>query len=257
VIESARKAAAVYAQSLPDYIVKRTTARYRSATQTNSAADARSALSTRIDPGAGTSGADPWQPIDTISGDVTVERGREVYTNVRVNGNPAKYLPPGGSWSAGEFSGQMLIVLAPEREAQFTHPHAESLRGRPSVRYDFTIDQAHSAWNMAAANTGYARSDVDYSPAYTGRIWIDKETGQALSIEMSARGLPSGFPVATIDSRTDYDFVKIGDARFLLPVHSQTLSCEPGGRACLKNETDFRDFRKFESNTNITFDQPK
>lgn len=63
-----------------------------------------------------------------------------------------------------------------------------------------------------------------FSSAYAGRIWIDKETGQPVRIEMTAHGLPHGFPVSTVESQTDYDFVKIGDGTFLLPVHSETTS---------------------------------
>jgi hypothetical protein len=257
VIEAARKAAAVYAQSLPDYMVSRSTSRYRStpkSTVQTTVDNTRGAVQpTRADAGAEISG---WQQIDTITGVVTVQRGREIYTNIRVNGSPANYLPPGGSWSAGEFAGEIPMIFSPESAAVFSHPHVENLRNHAAVRYNFAVDQSHSTWNMAAANNGSWSSNLNYSPAYTGRIWIDKETGQAISIEMTAKELPRGFPVWSVESRTDYDFVKIGDGKFLLPIGSQTTSCEPGGNVCLKNETEFKDFRKFESSSSLTFDGP-
>jgi len=232
VIDGARKAAANYAQSLPDYIVKRTTTRHL---------DQRQVEATKL--------------LDTVTGDVAVEHGKEVYTNIKVNGDAVTALPGGGAWSAGEFSTQMLAILTPESAAQFTHQHAESIRSHPSYRYDFAIDQAHSSWHLSAANLGNATTAMNYSPAYGGKIWIDRETGRALRIEMAAKGLPSGFPLASVESDTDYDFVKIGDGKYLLPVHSETTSCEQGGMMCLRNETDFQNYDKFSANSSITFDR--
>jgi hypothetical protein len=155
VIEVARKAAASYRQSLPDYIVKRTTTRGMSAVAFS-------------------------KQLDTVTADVAFEHGKEVYANIRLNGNSVKELPSGGSWSTGEFATRMLGILAPERAAVFTHQHAESTRNRPSYRYDFAINQAHSAWRLSAANVGNATIPVSYSPAYTGRIRVDRDTGQAV-----------------------------------------------------------------------------
>ncbi|HVY93729.1 MAG TPA: hypothetical protein VHA14_13300 [Bryobacteraceae bacterium] len=252
VIEAARKAATAYAQSLPDYVVRRTTSRARSS-RNNSVEQVSTTRQTSdmhpvLAPSEAASG---WQMLDTITGTVTVDHGRETYSNLQVNGSPAKSLPPGGAWSSGEFSGEMLMVLSPQSAAVFKSRHEEVLRSRPAIRYNFSVDRAHSAWDMSTPNY------PGFSPAYTGRIWIDKETGQPVRIEMTAHGLPHGFPVSSVESQTDYNFVKIGDGTFLLPVHSETLSCEPGGTICLRNETDFSDFNKFETNSNITFGDKK
>jgi hypothetical protein len=51
--------------------------------------------------------------------------------------------------------------------------------------------------------------------------------------------------------------VLIGDAKFLLPVHSEALSCERGTNGCSRNSIDFRNYRKFSADTNITFDAPQ
>lgn len=249
-IEAARKAAGVYANSLPDYVVKRSTARYRKSV--NGSGSATLSGSKNL-PQLNTLGDPNWQIIDAITGDVTVQRGREIYSNIRVNGEPAKVLPPGGSWTEGEFSGEIPMVFSSESAAVFSHPHSESVRGHATVRYDFAVDQDHSRWTITAAGTGYGK---DFSPAYTGRVWVEKQTGEALTIEMSVSELPPGFPVASVGSHTDYDYEKIGDAKFLLPVHSQTISCSPGGNVCLKNETDFKDYKKFETTSSVTFDNP-
>jgi len=220
VIEAARAAAASYQQSLPDYIVKRTTARYRGTLH-------------KFD-------VTIWKPVDTVTGDVTDVRGKEVYSNITIDNYPAAELPNHGSWSAGEFATVLMAVLPPERDATFTHPRNEQLRNRAAVRYDFAVDQSHSAWSLNADHLPGTPGPQNYSTGYDGALWIDKQTGQVLRIEMSARGLPPWFALNSIESRTDFDFVQIGDRKYLLPTHSVSLTCEkkrPGlseKRNCLR-----------------------
>jgi hypothetical protein len=239
VIESARTAAATYQQSLPDYIVKRITTRFRGAR-----GDIRSpARSVAI-----------WHSFDTVTGDVTAVHGKEVYANITINGKPAKQLPAGGAWSAGEFSTALLAILPPERGAVFTHQHAEIMRNRPAFRYDFAVDQDHSAWHLAADHMVNTPGPESYNTAYSGAIWIDEQTGQALRIEMSPVGLPPWFALDSIQEITDFDFVKIGDSSYVLPTRSVSMTCQRSGPICLKNDTVFQHYDKFGSNTSISFD---
>jgi hypothetical protein len=52
----------------------------------------------------------------------------------------------------------------------------------------------------------------------------------------------------------DYDFVKISDLEFLLPLKSVMRMRE--GRMLVKNEVEFRMYRKFGAEAVITFDTP-
>jgi hypothetical protein len=149
-----------------------------------------------------------------------------------------------------------MAILPTERGAAFTHRHAEQLRGRPSFRYEFAVDESHSSWHLAADNLPGMPGPQNYSAAYGGALWIDKQTGQVLRIEMSARSLPPWFALNSVESRTDFDFVQIGDRKYLLPIHSVSLTCEKNGPVCLKNETAFGHYDKFASNTSISFDEP-
>jgi hypothetical protein len=233
-IEAARKAAAAYQNSLPDYVARRTTARYN-------------ATPHRLD-------VTIWKPVDTVTGEVTAVHGKELYSNITINGNPAAKLPNWGAWSAGEFATVLMAILPRERAATFTHQRSEQLRNRAAARYDFAVDQLHSAWSLAADRLPGAPGPPNYFPACAGAIWIDKQTGQVLRVEMSARGLPNWFALSSIESRTDFDFVQIGDREYLLPSHSESLSCKRNGFLCLKNETVFTNYDKFVSDTNISFD---
>ena len=75
-----------------------------------------------------------------------------------------------------------------------------------------------------------------------------------LRIEQSARDVPRSFPLDTIESAVDYDYVLIGGQKFLLPVHSENLMCDRGTSNCSRNVIDFRNYRKFGADSEITFD---
>jgi virulence-associated protein VagC len=92
-------------------------------------------------------------------------------------------------------------------------------------------------------------------PAYRGSVWIDKETSRVLRIEMQAVQLPKEFPFDKIESSTDYQFIRIGDRQFLLPVHAEVLNCQRGSDDCSRNAIDFRNYHKYSGDSSITFDK--
>ena len=86
-------------------------------------------------------------------------------------------------------------------------------------------------------------------------MWIDRNSGRTLRIERKARDLPSVFPIGTVESSSDYQFVRIGGTgRFLLPARSETLICPRGGAICSRNTIDFRNYKKYSTEASIVFD---
>ena len=144
-------------------------------------------------------------------------------------------------------SSVQLDVLSRGTRADFHNKRSTTIANRAAYSYDFSVEQANSHWHI------YSTTD-SCVPEYTGEIWIDKETSRALRIEMSARNMPRTFRLDTVESAVDYDYVTIGDGKFLLPVHSEALSCERGTSACSRNVIDFRNYKKFTADTSITFD---
>jgi hypothetical protein len=90
-------------------------------------------------------------------------------------------------------------------------------------------------------------------PAYSGSVWIQKQTGQLLRVEMQARHMPKEFPIDTVESAVDYEYVRISGQQYLLPVHAETLSCQRGTNNCSRNVIDFRNYHKFSGESTITF----
>ena len=179
------------------------------------------------------------------------ENGTEKYKNILVNGRPPRQdVENSGSWSSGEFSSLLLDVLSFSTNADFRGKRATTIVNRPAFRYDFSVEQPNSHWHVESLSQSYL-------PGYTGAIWIDEENYRVLRVELSAQNMPRSFPLDTVESAVDYDYVAIGDGTYLLPVHSESLSCARGTSDCSRNVIDFRNYKKFTADTSITFDADK
>jgi len=230
IIDKARETAFEFTETLPDYIVKQFTTRYVSANAKR----------------ADTS----WQPLDVVSADVITENGKERYENILRNGKPTKDVEATGSWSTGEFASTLQAILSPASDALFTNKKSATIENRPAWRYDFMIEQPRSSWQVYAGGSRFR-------PAYGGAIWIDKETSRVLRIEMDARKIPNEFPLDHVESEVDYGFVTIGTKKYVLPTHSESLSCNRGTTECSRNSIDFRNYKKYGADSSVTFDTPR
>ena len=194
-----------------------------------------------------------WQAVDRVQTNVIYENGKEDYRNLQINGRPVnkKMEEMGGAWSTGEFGTMLIDLFSPATAADFRYSHTSRSSGISSKVYDYTVDHQHSHWDVKMGSQ-------EYSPAYRGSVWIDPQTARVLRIEMEAFGFPSTFPTDHVESATDYEYVRLGDAKqYLLPVHSETLSCERGTPNCSRNVIDFRNYHKYSGESTITFGDPK
>jgi hypothetical protein len=226
-IDSAREAADRFTEDLPNFIVKQETTRYRSGMLPKD-----------------------WQQIDLVAAEVTSVNGKEEYRNVTINGQPTRQpIENTGTWSTGEFVITLQDVLSPATEAKFKRRADDRINGRAVAVFDLSVEEANSHWIMVAP------SGQRVHPAYTGKLWIDKETGRVLRIEQRAEQTPSGFPFDRTVTTIDYGFVRIDARTYLLPVSSENSSCRRGSSSCTKNVIAFRDYRRFTADSNIVYDK--
>ena len=217
-IERAREVAYSFVETLPSYTVKQVTTRYQND-----------------------------RAMDNLTCDLIVENGKERYTNLQRNGKALKEkAEESGSWSSGEFASTMQDIFSSATQAKFRPRGSTSLFQRSAMLFDFTVEQQNSHWQIRT-------QQEQYFPAYQGTMWIDKETARILRIEMQARKIPTAFPLDKVESAVEYNFVKIGSSSLLLPVHADVLSCERGSRQCSRNAIDFRNYKKFGAESNVTF----
>jgi hypothetical protein len=193
-----------------------------------------------------------FQAIDVVSMEVVYENGKEDYRNIQINGRKSvkKIEETGGAWSTGEFGTVLVDLFSPATAADFHFRRDSRTGGILAKMYDFEVDREHSHWSIHAGSQSY-------NPAYTGSVWIDPATSRVLRIEMEAKGMPANFPLDHVESATDYQYVRLGDAKqYLLPVHAETLSCERGTNYCSRNVIDFRNCHKYSGESTITFGSP-
>jgi hypothetical protein len=178
--------------------------------------------------------------------------GREDYRNIQINGKKTvkKIEETGGAWSTGEFGTVLVDLFSPATNASFHYRRDSRAGGIMAKMYDFEVAREGSHWSIHA-------SSQTYNPAYVGSVWIDPATSRVLRIEMEAKGMPGEFPLDHVESATDYQYIRLGDAKqYLLPVHAETLSCQRGTAYCSRNVIDFRNYHKYTGESSITFGAP-
>jgi hypothetical protein len=229
-IRRATDAAMDFTEGLPNYICKENIGRYQSETHVPN-----------------------WQAIDIVSTDVVYENHIESYKNLTINGKPVKKSMEelDGSWSTGEFGTILINLFSPGTAADFKYRKDSRSGGVLAKVYDFNVEHANSSWHVQVASQSY-------SPAYRGAVWIDPQTARVLRIEMQAYGFPKDFPTDHVECATDYEYIRLGDAKqSLLPVHSENLMCQRGSDLCSRNVIDFRNYRKYTGESTIKFGDPK
>ncbi len=225
-IQKARTAAESFSEKLPNYVCKQHMARF-----------------------ASTAHPADWKAVDVVSADVVYEGGQESYRNLAINGKPVKKTMEqlDGAWSTGEFGTMLRDLFSSATAADFRVSRESTIAGLRARVYSFEVEKPRSHWRVQVASQSI-------NPAYKGSVWIDPSNTRVLRIEMQARSLPSQFPMDTVESAVDYQYLRIGTGEFLLPVHAETLSCQRGSNNCSRNTIDFRNYHKYDAQSNITFD---
>jgi hypothetical protein len=227
VIAAARDAADHLTDGLPNFVVQQNTTRYFS----------------RVLPPR-------WQVLDVVTAEVASVGGKEDYRNIKVNGKPSnRPIEKTGAWSTGEFQVTLESLLNPYTLARFRKSKDDTLEGRSTYTYDFSVRQENSNWDIHAPDGAVA------TPAFTGTVWIDKETHNVMRIEEQTGPLPNDFPYDKAESVVAYGFVRIEGNTYPLPVHSEILTCQRGSSTCTKNEINFQNYRKFSADSTVTFEK--
>ena len=225
IIDAARDAADHLNDGLPNFLVQQNTTRYYSTTYPAQ-----------------------WRVLDVVTAEVVRVGGQEEYRNIMVNGKPSnRPVEKTGSWSTGEFQTTLDSLLSPYTAAGFRKANDDTFGGRPTYTYNFIVQQDNSNWDIHAPDGSVA------TPAFSGTVWIDKDTHNVMRIEEQTGPLPASFPFDKAETVVEYGFVRIDGKNYPLPVHSEILTCQRGSSSCTKNEINFQNYRKFAADSTITF----
>jgi hypothetical protein len=223
-LEQAREAALRYSDSLPDF------------------------LCTEIVRRRHAQGHGGWRDLDTLTVKISYFGHREDYKLIEIDGKSTllEYEFVAGAVSAGEFGTRLYSVFDPRSQGDFRWKDWSTLRERRVARFSYRIARENSSYRLA-----YGPSVI--TVAYHGDVYVDEETHMALRLTLGAE-IPRGFPINSNESSVEYEFAAVGGKQYLLPSHAYSMA--KNGRYVVGNTVEFRDYRKFQTETTITFDPP-
>jgi len=226
-----REYALNYSRTLPDFICLEQTRRY-----------------------VNTTGEDSWRSSDIITARLTYFNQREDYKLVSQNDRPiteGSYMSVGGASSMGDFGSTMREIFEAASNTHFAWERWTTLRHRPTQVISYRVPLEFSKYSLEYQ--GDAKDPGQRVIAgYHGSIFVDTELHTVVRITVEADNIPASFPIQQAKTTLDYDFTKIGDQEFLLPLVADVRM--HAGRLWTKNVKEFRMYRKFSADAVIKFD---
>jgi hypothetical protein len=229
-LERARAATLAAADAMPDFIVKQLIKRSRAYGNTNN-----------------------WLPQDNLTIAVAYRANLgEQYKVLAVNGIPraqettqkrdySKDVDPGATSSGVEYISAVADVFKPQSDTKFKLVDTDLIQGRHTLVYEYEVSRELSQLTLRAG---------DVEPAVVGsrgRIWIDRELNRVLRFEQIATEVPPDYPIREASTLIDYEWVAIGENKFLLPTHSEIQLTNVGRGVTVQSRNDirFRGYQKF------------
>ncbi len=261
ILAEIRAAARAYVKNLPDFICAQVTNREIALVVENTFAGVRESAGSRSNLNHLSVGRP--QTSDNIEEQLTYFDGRENYQLLKVNGKRPKAgetRPPGVS-STGEFGSTLDAIFDPESKTEFEWKRWETLRGQTVHVFSYRVDKSHSTSQLDVPGTSIV-------VGYHGLVFADRDSKMVMRLTTEAEA-PKDFPLQDVKHQLDYGLVAISGPRFLLPLHAgmQSQMSEEflkygrlGGRSRqvqIRNETDFREYRKYTAESELKTDTDK
>lgn len=227
-VERMRAYAAGYLASLPDFICTQETTHLESGTRRQH-----------------------WRKGDVVDAQLSSVNGREHQTVLEINHRPVTYRVPEWRWrltTEGEFGADLTEVFAPGSDTHFQWKRWQTVAGKKLAVFAFAIDRQHSTKKLS-------RMGVSAIVAYHGEVWGDPETGQVWHVWHDSIDIPPELDTIEIQTVIDYGQVDIAGRSYLLPAHAAVT--QQTSSRLVRNDLVFRNYRKFEAESTVTFDDPK
>ena len=201
-----------------------------------------------------TTGREAWRLVDILTARLSYFNQKEDYKLVSQNDKvitEASYASVGGALSMGDFGTTMRDIFDPKSHASFAWERWTTLRRRRTHVFSFRVPLEFSKYTIEYE--GENKDDRQRITAgYHGSVFVDKEYNTIVRITQEADNIPPMFPVQQAKETLDYDFIKIGDSEFFLPLVATVRM--HAGRLWTKNVKEFRLYRKFSAESLIKFD---
>ena len=190
---------------------------------------------------------DDLKEADSFKDELTFEDGHETYHVIEINGTRTEATRQDLNFvnSRGEFGSMLMGLFDPEVGASYKWAGRAMAMGVLCQVFDITVPRAKSNFTLTYNRAG--------EPAgYTGKVFVDDETGLVRRLTIQGDGLPPTFPLQSPSFSLEYGMVRIGSEDYLLPLRS-TMQVRRN-KIVERNESVFREYRRFEASSGIKFD---
>jgi VWFA-related protein len=146
----------------------------------------------------------------------------------------------------GEFGHLLTAVFDQRAQAEFVWKESAFVGVERYEVFSYKVDRAHSFYKLRDKDGNYA-----IHAAYVGEVYLDTQTFDVRRIVLRAVEIPKECPIRASSLALDYDRVSIGQSDHLVPVNGVIEIRER--RVFERNLVQFRDYRRFGSETTIRF----
>jgi len=165
----------------------------------------------------------PKPKVDIIESEMTFTGKRSSRQVLRVNGKASSAFPPGLYWNVGwgiGFGSELHALFDRNCGTTFEPKQAEEIRGKQLAVYAFhsPADGCFGPDWMGAIERDTARD---------GRIWVDS-SGNVIQVEIREKSLEE---FAELEAKMTWDYVRVEDALYLLPVEDHYVYTMSGPAA--------------------------
>jgi hypothetical protein len=190
--------------------------------------------------------AERFNQTDTFIEEMSYESPKETYRTLEVNGQKSSMQRDAlkGVRSRGEFGSMLKSIFRPEAAAQYKWTGRAMTGGALCDVFDVDVPVERSNFIL----TFNLRQEV---AGFHGRVFVDEDNGLVRRIMLQGSGLPKDFGLQSPTFSLEYGMVHIAGEDHLLPLRSVLQVRQ--GRQVVRNETTFRDYRKFDASSEIKF----
>ena len=224
ILAAVRERAADYRSALPDFVCTRTTTKF----------------SKRKDA--------EWAPAVSSTDLLQYVEGEEktqVLTNRQVANVPSimKKLD-----LVGELGGVLSLVFNVDHAARIEWKGLAEVKGVRVHVFEYQVERKNSGYTLSL---GDMQSSI--LTAYRGTVLIDASSMAIRRVVVEAVDLPKNFPIQQSAIAVDYDFVRIGGKRYLVPQHATWLYLGTNSRQPMKCDRAFQNYRKYTTTSGIKY----
>jgi hypothetical protein len=224
--------ARAYVANLPNFLCRQTTRR-------------------AVDP----RGKNEWQDMDIIDELLTYSDGQESYIPIKkaAEAHNAEGLRKKGVSSRGEMGGAFAAIFGEKVGAQYSWKAWAEHRGERVLVFSYTVPHASSVYGLNWEGRFKGKTFWHHTPGIEGEVFLHPETFAIRRITLRTTGVPTDFPLQEAQHEIDYEFQRIGEFDFLLPIRGVLTT--RAGRRLIRNELEFTGYRKWSAESRLVVEK--